>query len=314
MAVLILLFLWLASSAVPALGQSEYQEFYYFDQGTQSSSATGPVQFNSVGAEPSYLIIKYDPSVIQYNSFWIQGTSRWSQYMQCPYNARFKLLAYTKGGSATVVEVYPSGYQMVKTYQFYPGYTQLFFWADTIGTHTLYFYMNDGQGQSGMSQSGMGQSQSGMSQSGPGQSQSGMSQSGPGQSQSGMSQSGPGQSQSGMSQSGPGQSQGSLGQSGTTQSGLGQGQSSMSQSGMGQSGTSGLQMSNSVVVEVVSSSQGGSGQGQSGPGQGQSGMGQSIIIETSSGRGGYDDGYGPGILIDSSEDGFDPYYGGSGIL
>ena len=285
MAVLILLFLWLASSAVPALGQSEYQEFYYFDQGTQSSSATGPVQFNSVGAEPSYLIIKYDPSVIQYNSFWIQGTSRWSQYMQCPYNARFKLLAYTKGGSATVVEVYPSGYQMVKTYQFYPGYTQLFFWADTIGTHTLYFYMNDGQGQSGMSQSGMGQSQSGMSQSGPGQ------------------------SQSGMSQSGPGQSQGSLGQSGTTQSGLGQGQSSMSQSG-----TSGLQMSNSVVVEVVSSSQGGSGQGQSGPGQGQSGMGQSIIIETSSGRGGYDDGYGPGILIDSSEDGFDPYYGGSGIL
>ena len=287
MAVLILLFLWLASSAVPALGQSEYQEFYYFDQGTQSSSATGPVQFNSVGAEPSYLIIKYDPSVIQYNSFWIQGTSRWSQYMQCPYNARFKLLAYTKGGSATVVEVYPSGYQMVKTYQFYPGYTQLFFWADTIGTHTLYFYMNDGQGQSGMSQSGMGQSQSG------------------------------------MSQSGPGQSQGSLGQSGTTQSGLGQGQSSMSQSGMGQSGTSGLQMSNSVVVEVVSSSQGGSGQGQSGPGQGQSGMGQSIIIETSSGRGGYDDGYGPGsyddgygpgILIDSSEDGFDPYYGGSGIL
>ena len=279
MAALILLFLWLASSAVPALGQSEYQEFYYFDQGTQSSSATGPVQFNSVGAEPSYLIIKYNPSFIQYNSFWIQGTSRWSQYMQCPYNARFKLLAYTKGGSATVVEVYPSGYQMVKTYQFYPGYTQLFFWADTIGTHTLYFYMNDGQGQSGMSQSGPGQSQSSLGQSGPGQ----------------------------------------------------------SQSGMGQSGTSGLQMSNSVVVEVVSSSQGGSGQGQSGPGQGQSstgqsgpgqgqsGMGQSIIIETGPGQGGYDDGYGPGgyyddgyvmgeILIDSSEDGFDPYYGGSGIL
>ena len=311
MAALILLFLWLASSAVPALGQSEYQEFYYFDQGTQSSSATGPVQFNSVGAEPSYLIIKYDPSVIQYNSFWIQGTSRWSQYMQCPYNARFKLLAYTKGGSATVVEVYPSGYQMVKTYQFYPGYTQLFFWADTIGTHTLYFYMNDGQGQSGMGQGGLGQS--GTTQSGLGQGQSGMSQSGPGQSQSGMSQSGLGQSQSGMGQSGPGQSQSGMGQSG-----LGQ-----SQSGMSQSGTSGLQMSNSVVVEVVSSSQGGSGQGQSGPGKGQSGMGQSIIIETSSGRGGYDegygpgsydDGYGPGILIDSSEDGFDPYYDGSGIL
>jgi len=162
---------------VPALGLDEYQEFYYFDQGTQGSSETGAVQFNFNGAEPSYLIINgqnqpYNPSYVQYNSLWIQGTSRWTQYMQCPYNARFKLLAFTQGGMATVVEVYPSGYELVKTYQFYPGYTQFVFWADAVGRHTITFYINGQKSNSimvdvlssGQSGYGQGQGQSGLGQ------------------------------------------------------------------------------------------------------------------------------------------------------
>jgi len=122
----------------------QYQEFYSLDKKTQTQA--GPVQFDIYRSEPTYLIINgqsqpYNPNFVPYNSLWIQGTTRWTQYIQCPINARFKLLAFSQGGPATVVELYPyNGYQTVNNYQFYPGYTQFFFWADTVGRHTLNFY------------------------------------------------------------------------------------------------------------------------------------------------------------------------------
>jgi hypothetical protein len=126
-----------------------YQEFYDMGQGTQSTTATAPTQFQIYGAEPTYLIINgqstpYNPAYVPTNSFWIQGRTSWTQYMKCPLNARFRMLAYSQGGPTTVVEEYPNGYQMVKQYYFYRGYTQLMFWADMVGRHTLKFY-NNGQ-------------------------------------------------------------------------------------------------------------------------------------------------------------------------
>jgi len=122
-----------------------YKEFYDMGQGTQSM--TGPAQFQIYGSEPSYLIINgqskpYDPYYVPTNSFWIQGKTSWTQYMKCPLNARFRMLAYSQGGPTTVVEEYPNGYQMVNQYNFYHGYTQLIFWADMEGRHTLKFYNN----------------------------------------------------------------------------------------------------------------------------------------------------------------------------
>jgi hypothetical protein len=119
--------------------------FYDTDQGTQSMTA--PAQFQIYGSEPSYLIINgqskpYDPYYVPTNSFWIQGKTSWTQYMKCPLNARFRMLAYSQGGPTTVVEDYPNGYQMVNQYNFYRGYTQLIFWADMEGRHTLRFYSN----------------------------------------------------------------------------------------------------------------------------------------------------------------------------
>jgi len=146
-----------SSGSYPATGsqgqQSEslamYQEFYNMDQGTRSMTATAPTQFQIYGAEPTYLIINgqskpYNPAYVPTNSFWIQGSTSWTQYMKCPLNARFRMLAYSRGGPTTVVEDYPNGYQMVNQYNFYPGYTQLIFWADMVGRHTLKFY-NNGQ-------------------------------------------------------------------------------------------------------------------------------------------------------------------------
>jgi hypothetical protein len=145
------------SGSYPATGsqgqQSEslamYQEFYDMGQGTQGMTATAPTQFQIYGAEPTYLILNgqstpYNAAYVPTNSFWIQGRTSWTQYMKCPLNARFRMLAYSQGGPTTVVEDYPNGYQMVNKYNFYPGYTQLIFWADMVGRHTLRFY-NRGQ-------------------------------------------------------------------------------------------------------------------------------------------------------------------------
>lgn len=124
-----------------------FQEFYDLDPGIQGSSPVqpGPVQFDLNGNEPSYLIINgqsrpYDPYYVPANSFWIQGRSSWTQYIKCPLNARFSMLAFSQGGSVTVVERYPDGYQSVQQYVFYPGYTRLVFIADAVGRHTLTFY------------------------------------------------------------------------------------------------------------------------------------------------------------------------------
>lgn len=124
-----------------------FQEFYDLDPGIQASSPvqSDPIQFDLSGNEPAYLVINgesrpYDPYYVPANSFWILGRSSWTQYIKCPLNARFSMLAYSQGGPVTVVERYPDGYQSVQQHVFYPGYTRLIFIADAVGRHTLTFY------------------------------------------------------------------------------------------------------------------------------------------------------------------------------
>ncbi|HWQ20108.1 MAG TPA: hypothetical protein VN455_10060 [Methanotrichaceae archaeon] len=122
---------------------SQYQEYYSFDQGSQAQA--GPIQYMVSGSEPESLVVggqsrPYDPRSIPANSLWIQGSSSWTQYIKCPMGATFRMLAYSYGGTVTMVEIYPDGYQSVNQYYFYPDYTRLFFEADAVGRHTLSFY------------------------------------------------------------------------------------------------------------------------------------------------------------------------------
>ena len=138
----------------PGFGQKSsdslqiYEEYYNLNPG--DVYASGPVQFEIHGSEPSYLIIDgqsrpYDFNYVPSNSLWIQGRTSWTQYIKCPLGARFKMLAYSDGGPTTMIETYPDGYQDVQQYRFYRGYTQLVFLADEIGRHTLVFYGNGRQ-------------------------------------------------------------------------------------------------------------------------------------------------------------------------
>jgi len=99
-----------------------YEQYYDLNQG--EVYASGPMQFEIYGSEPSYLIIDgqsrpYDSNYVPSNSLWIQGRTSWTQYIKCPLGARFKMLAYSDGGSTTMIETYPDGYQDVQQYRFY---------------------------------------------------------------------------------------------------------------------------------------------------------------------------------------------------
>jgi hypothetical protein len=133
------------SEAASSGDLSQYQEYYTLDQAGQSQ--TGPVQYMVAGSEPESLVVSgqsrpYDPGYIPLNSFWIQGSRSWTQYIKCPMYATFRMLAFSNGGPTTVVERYPDGYQSINYYSFYNGYTRLIFEADAVGRHTLTFYSN----------------------------------------------------------------------------------------------------------------------------------------------------------------------------
>ena len=133
------------SEAASSEDLSPYQNFY--DNSGNSQDDGGTIQYMVSGSEPQSLVVNgqstsFDPNSVPMNSYWIQGTSSWTQYIKCPMYARFKLLAYTQGGLATVREDYPDGTEMKKDFQFYPGYTRQTFTADAVGRHVIGFEIN----------------------------------------------------------------------------------------------------------------------------------------------------------------------------
>jgi hypothetical protein len=133
------------SEPAPSEDLSPYTNFY--DNSGNSKDDGGTIQYMVSGSEPQSLVVNgqstsFDPNNVPMNSYWIQGTSSWTQYIKCPMNARFKLLAYTQGGQATVREDYPDGTQVKKDFQFYPGYTRQTFTADAVGRHVIGFEIN----------------------------------------------------------------------------------------------------------------------------------------------------------------------------
>jgi hypothetical protein len=124
---------------------SQYQQYY--DVAGSVPDESGTIHYMVSGSEPESLVVNgqsttFDPNNVPMNSYWIQGSSSWTQYIKCPLYARFKLLAYTQGGTATVREDYPDGTQVEKDFQFYPGYTRQTFTADTVGRHVIGFEIN----------------------------------------------------------------------------------------------------------------------------------------------------------------------------
>lgn len=80
------------------------------------------------------------------NELWIQGTPGWSQYIVSPVGTWLQLIAYSpEGGNAGVYEIVQTSTTSVKyrTYQLYPGYNRMDFYADQPGKHILLFVVNN---------------------------------------------------------------------------------------------------------------------------------------------------------------------------
>jgi hypothetical protein len=77
------------------------------------------------------------------NSLWIQGSSSWTQYAKVPLASSLSLMATSStGGNGNLYEIHPDGKLYKNTFNFYPGYNQIDFYADAIGQHILLFVIN----------------------------------------------------------------------------------------------------------------------------------------------------------------------------
>lgn len=74
-------------------------------------------------------------------SLWIQGTTNWTQYVTVPQGSTVTLLAISPSGGKGYLDELANGLMYNFDQTFYPS-SQITFFADTVGLHTLYFMLN----------------------------------------------------------------------------------------------------------------------------------------------------------------------------
>jgi hypothetical protein len=142
-----------------SVGQSAvllYSQYFRSTSEAPRNPITAPTKFNLQEQEPSMLYFGSSQKAVPYsqyqtyalttglNSFWIQGTSSWTQYAMVPLGSSLSLIGTSAtGGYGYLYDVYPDGTLKTNSYYFYP-YNQIGFYADQEGQHLLFFNI-DGQ-------------------------------------------------------------------------------------------------------------------------------------------------------------------------
>ena len=142
------------SSTTPSTAQStsQYSQYYKYNNGltgsVSSSHILPPVQFNLTGKTPANVYFGAQMQQVPYsiyqstasgNALWIQGATDWSQYAVVPQGAMVSLLAISPNvGSGNFVLFDSSGQKYNYSYFIYPT-SQISFYADAPGRHTLSF-------------------------------------------------------------------------------------------------------------------------------------------------------------------------------
>ena len=87
-----------------------------------------------------YTQYKSYPTYTGGNSLWIQGAKSWTQYAQVPQGSSLSLLATSSiGGNGYLYEIDPNGILSMNSFYFFPGNSQINFYADTVGQHIVLF-------------------------------------------------------------------------------------------------------------------------------------------------------------------------------
>ncbi len=78
------------------------------------------------------------------NGLWILGKSSWTGYAIVPKGAYLRLLAYSSaGGWADFYQITPANRMVQRSYNLYPGYSQLSFRAEEVGRYVILFESGD---------------------------------------------------------------------------------------------------------------------------------------------------------------------------
>ncbi|MFZ2471042.1 MAG: hypothetical protein WAW52_03775 [Methanothrix sp.] len=128
------------------------QYFWSYKGSTPKKHIDSPKKHVIVNSLPTTVYFSYQMQAVPYtqyqsnsaytgeNSLWIQGSSSWSQYAKAPQWSGLSLLATSsKGGSGYLYEITPDGKLSKESFYFFPGSSQIDFYADTTGQHVLLF-------------------------------------------------------------------------------------------------------------------------------------------------------------------------------
>ncbi len=131
-----------------------YSQYFQSTSNAPSNPITAPTEFNLQEQEPSMLYFGSSQRAIPYsqyqtyalsaglNSFWIKGSSSWTQYAMVPLGSSLSLIGTSStGGYGYLYDVRPDGTLETNSYYFYP-YNQIGFYADQEGQHLLFFNIN----------------------------------------------------------------------------------------------------------------------------------------------------------------------------
>ncbi len=132
---------------------SLYSQYYWSYKGsTPKKHIESPKKHVIVDSTPSTVYFSYQMQAVPYtqyqsnvaytggNSLWILGSSSWSQYAKVPQGSGLSLLATSStGGNGYLYEITPDGKLSKESFYFFPGSSQIDFYADTIGQHVLLF-------------------------------------------------------------------------------------------------------------------------------------------------------------------------------
>ncbi|HUS76838.1 MAG TPA: hypothetical protein VMY43_12650 [Methanothrix sp.] len=131
----------------------KFSQYYSINKGSSSKKHIETPKKHDISKKtPTTVYFSYQMQAVPYtqyetystytggNSLWIQGATSWSQYAQVPQGSSLSLLATSSaGGNGYLYEINPDGKLSKESFYFYPGNSQIDFYADTIGQHVLLF-------------------------------------------------------------------------------------------------------------------------------------------------------------------------------
>ncbi len=136
-----------------AASDSIYSQYYSMHSGSAPKKhIEAPKKGDIKGKTPTTVYFSYQMQAMPYsqyqtyatytggNSLWIQGSSSWTQYAKVPQGSSLSLMATSStGGNGNLYEIHPDGKLYKNAFNFYSGYNQIDFYADSVGQHILLF-------------------------------------------------------------------------------------------------------------------------------------------------------------------------------